>query len=641
MTTEPAFEPFDEEWARDTEAPREPGPEVLSEVRARYGYRCPACAAILGDVPEVGADGRYVRRPALCLEVGSPVDRRHTWRLSVVGNHTATRKSYQPAFHPNSIEHTYILCGNGHIFPYSAALGENEKHFGVHYWNTVAAMGPVASGKTYLLTRMLDQSLTHVGDFPGGRRDDRVTVRTYAGAPLEDYTLNQRRAQYDATLTTGQPMGATVAQSLAPYQILNSLVSPVMYDAVIELLRETVTETMVDETSWGTMPPQPIMLRTRVGDGAAGRHGWTCVVDLAGEFFEDRDERSAVGTVRERAVLRGYNALVWAIDPLLEAQVFDRFARSALEAQEPGSYDRLLRGSLRPGATSDDPDAENFTRTVRAQRRRVQRTIAQRITKLEGEFLTDDHSRVRLLVAVSKVDIIRLALEKTMDRAPARLDDIGKRGAFKAGIVHYLDHVARNVGEVYHPDPDCAELLRRLDVRLVADEYVLRERLSDLADSLLDHYSDAERFWHLVEEGSATDVRLGADPDDPYYDGPVLHVPSVGEHLRRALQPGPADQAGRAGADDPLLTRDLVMSAMGCGLVFALGYGEAMVGLMSMPWADVRVFLCSPLAATPQESPGRDRPTMDPFDDTVDFADTVDRSASLTQLLLRVLRGVL
>ncbi|GAA3398204.1 hypothetical protein [Cryptosporangium minutisporangium] len=634
MTDEP-FEPFDQKWLTAGDAPREPGPEVLAEVRARYGYRCPACAAVLGDVPEVGADNLYVRRPALCLEVGSPVDRRHTWRLSVVGNRTATRKSYQPAFHPNGVEYTYILCGNGHIFPYSAALGENEKHFGVHYWNTVAAMGPVASGKTYLLTRMLDQSLTHVGDFPGGRRDERVTVRTFAGAPLEDYTLNQRRTQYDATISTGQPIGATVAQSLAPYQILNTLVSPVMYDAVTELLKETVTETMVDETSWGTMPPQPIMLRTRVGDGTSGRHGWTCVVDLAGEFFEDRDERSAVGTVRERAALRGYNALVWAIDPLLEASVFDRFAREALESQEAGSYDRLLRGSLRPGATSDDPDAENFTRTVRAQRRRVQRTIAQRITKLEGEFLTDDLGRVRLLVAVSKVDVIRLALEKM------RLDDIGRSGAFKAGIVHYFDHVARNVGEVYHPDPDCAELLKRLDVRVVADEYVLQQRLSDLADSLLDHYSDARLFWQLVEEGQAADVRLGNDPADPYYDGPVLHVPSIGEHLRLALQPGTPDQAGRAGVDDPLLTRDLVMSAMGCGLVFALGYGEAMVGLMSMPWADLRIFLCSPLAATPQERAGRDRPAMDPLDDDVDFADTEERSASLTQLLLRVLRGVL
>ncbi|MFI5959855.1 hypothetical protein [Cryptosporangium sp. NPDC051539] len=637
--TEP-FEVFDPGWLPEPEAPRVPGPDVLDEVRSRYGYRCPACASVLGDVPEAGADGLYVRRPALVLEVGSPVDRRHTWRLSVVGNRAATRKSYQPPFHPNAVEYTYVLCGSGHIFPYSAALGENEKHFGVHYWNTVAAMGPVASGKTYLLTRMLDQSLTHVGDFPGGRGDERVTVRTYAGAPLEDYTLTTRRAQFDATLTSGRPIGATIGESLAPYQILNSLVSPVMFDAVIELMRETVTESMIDEGSWGTMPPQPIMMRTRVGDGTAGRHGWTCVVDLAGEFFADRDEQTAIGTVRERAALRGYNALIWTIDPVLETSVFDRFARRALDGRAPDAYDRLLRGSLRPGSSSDDPDAEDFTKSVRVRRRRVQRTIAQRITKLEGEFLTDDLGRVRLLVAVSKVDIIRLALEKTMEPA-ARLDDIGKSGSFKAGVMHYLDHVARNVGEIYHPDPDCAELLKRLDVRLVADEYVLQDRLSGLADSLLDHYSDADRFWQLVEEGGAADVRLGADPDDPYYDGPVLHVPSIGEHLRRALQPGPPDPAGRTGVDDPLLTRDLVMSAMGCGLVFALGYGEAMVGLMSMPWADLRIFLCSPLAATPQESAGRDRVTMDPLDDAADFADTADRSASLTQLLLRVLRGVL
>jgi hypothetical protein len=620
------------------------GPDVLKQARQRFGSRCPACGSILGDLPATDSGGLLVDRPALFLEVGGLVADERSWRLSVVGRTKATLRSYDPLFDPHSVEYTYLLCGNGHIFPFASMLGQAEKAYAVHYWNTIAAMGPSASGKTYLLTRMLDQELIHVGRFPTGSQEERLDVRLYAGAPLEDHALEQRRLQYDETLTTGRPIDPTRLNTLAPYQILNRRVAPFIFDAAIELLKDTVIPAMVNETRWGVNPPQPIMARTRVGDGPRARQGWTCVVDLAGEFFDDQAAGNDNRSGRDRSALRNYNALVWVIDPVLEARTFDPFAREPLEAQQPGSFLETVQGSLRAGTTtSGDRDAQTYVERVRANRRRIQRRISERITRLDGEFLSDDLDQIPLMIAVSKVDLIHRAISKATGHPQTLLTDLGEPGMFESGIVHYLHHVAQNAGITYHPVGDCAELLRRIDEREVTDRGVLNGRLVELAKALVGFYTDPDHFWALVEEGSGATVPLAPDHGIPgSYDGPVLRVPTIDEHLHLALRPGPPDAAGRLGIDDPFLTRDLVMSALGCGMVFALGYSATIKKLMTMPWIDLRLFLCSPLAAVPKAVINEDDDAaMATVRDDESFADLGTRSAALTQLLLRVLRRVL
>jgi hypothetical protein len=617
---------IDDDWEDDTP----PGPDVYEEVSKRYGPSCPACGAVLGAVPPHGTDGLYLSTPSICLEVCSPTNGQRAWRITVVGRPQATLRSYEPMFTAKRVEHLYILCGNGHIFPLGSTLRRTPTYFQVHDWNTIAAVGPVASGKTYMLTRMLSQNLIHFGRYPTGRRTRPIDIRSFAGLPLEDYALATRRDHYQATLTSGEPIAPTGVGSLwDPANILNSQVSIRMIDAVIELLRATVDESILDEDQWGTMPPQPIMLRTRLGDGPHSRLGWTCIVDLAGEFFNALGRPDAQGTVAERAKLRGYNALVWAIDPLLEDKAFDRFVEQA--ALSPEYYERLLRGSMRPGTTEV---AGKTIRSVRIDRQFRQRAIAADIVRLDNTFVADESDTMRLLIAVSKVDIIRLVLEK------ARLDDLGVDGQFKAGIVHYLAHVAENLDGRYRADAESAALLRQVDHRQVPDEDTLQETLSDLADALIAFYSDPDRFWALVETGEAATIPL--DPDEEEYDGYVgraLTVPGIGEHLHRALLPGRPDAAGRVRTDEVFLTRDLVMSAIACGMVFALGYGNVVVNLMSMPWIDLRLFLCSSLADAPETA--EHGSTMETRDGQPDFAATDDRSAALTQLFLHVLRGVL
>ena len=84
--------------------------------------------------------------------------------------------------------------------------------------------------------------------------------------------------------------------------------------------------------------------------------------------------------------------------------------------------------------------------------------------------------------------------------------------------------------------------------------------------------------------------------------------------------------------------RDLVTSAVGCGIAYGLGHEEALYAVLRDPAQYPRFFVCSPLATVPA-SP--DNEHLVPLAAAVRFPQPHARSAGLTQLLFAVLEKAL
>jgi len=577
------------------------GPDLVS----RFGRTCPVCDATLGAAPPLDPkSSRFVVPPGFKLEVGPPDHQdRYPWRLTLVGGNYPRPTSTEPVFTEHEIDYVYLLCGGGHIFPDSTPLYSPDARQRIDEWNMVAALGAPASGKTYLLIRMLRQSLDNPDNWTSMEDLDRV--RQFQLSPLEQIPLTDRSSMYSNMLATGDAIEPTMTNRRGtPDGILGEQL-PDALDAIKEMIRRTVLDGERRARSWGTRFRQPLVLRTATRD----RRTWTGVADLPGEMFDpDKLVR------REQVKLRDYDSLIWVVDPAVAAGTLDRFARDSLA--DGSSYGDILDGSLRPG-TVEGGNAE----VVRANRDHIQTEIGQQLTLLEGVFTNQQGPSLQVLVAVSKCDLIHAGLTKK------DLDELGQPGEVLRGVGGYLALAARRFTEGrLDSDGAAADLLHYLHGGISTEQAVRDQRVRQIAAELIRHFSDPTAFWNLAHTGGPDRIDVpGAGIACP---GQTLAVPSIGEHLDRSLRPGAARR---------VLMRDLVMSAVGCGVAYGLGHEDALFKIIRDPALIVRFHLCSPLGTVPQAYDDGFAARMRPLAEQARFPRVQERSAALTQLLLSVL----
>ncbi len=581
---------------------------------------CPICGADFNCTPQVDDEDGGMRPPSLMLEVGMSADRRPPmpWRLSVPGTQLH-RESGNPPF--TKAKWTYALCGNGHYFLVEVA--------GQRYWRRsrldfrdqsfAAAIGPVASGKSYLLVRTLNQPL-----LPESRDyyEANPPMPTSRNDPLEAVPKTTLENHYRKTGGNHEPIPATMRQELVPAEILAERVSDELYDAVEALQKEVMRRPRADK--WGTVVRQPITLRYDSPGGPV----LTCVADLAGELFDAPQHQFASnefqGTNDLETIMPWCNSIVWVIDPLHgEEPVFQEYLAAALQDDE--LYRRALTGSSRPderragrGTVEQDIDKRSsmFAR------------IAERLAAGDSELASELGGTHRNLVVISKCDLFKLALRKS------GLDDFGQPGSVRRGVAIYLDHLARRRVPGTAAE-DVEKLLEYLGTGRAEDRYA---RSDQVADGLVEHYSDSEAFWDLVHRGgqagehnSLHTETITLDAADDYVrQQRTVVVPTADEHLKACLLPGGADL---------LQMRDLVMSALGCGIMFGLGHGNDVRHLLGQRWQAQQFFLCSPLGTVPL---GDDRVgnRMTPMAGGR-YPSVKGRSAGMQQLLLRILKEAL
>ncbi|GAA3456966.1 hypothetical protein [Dactylosporangium matsuzakiense] len=600
------------------------GPIDLSAIFDQFGGRCPVCAAALGaQVPIDRQSGRFESPPCLLLEIG-PGDGAagYAWRVSVVGAGFPPARSTVPRFVESEVEYIYVLCGDGHVFPYSAPAfhrfgHERDARRRVDRWNMIAAVGALASGKTYLLIRMLNQELANTqNNFPqhNGRRVERHQLN-----PLEQFPLDLRSAEYNKTVSELRPMQPTQAEETRP-AVLLKIQLPEAVEAIRELIRKTVLDGERRADRWGHGFRQPLVIRTT----SSNQITWTGIADLPGELFS-----SDPGSARERAMLRAFDALIWVIDPAVAAGALDKMARAPIS--DEADYASVLDGSLRPGTT-----AVEDTRQVRADRQQDQFEIGRRLTLKDSDYIAAHGRPLEMLIAVTKCDLIRAGLRK--DRLSTeggrRLDALGRPGLVRRGIGAYLASVTRRwrAGEIV-PDEHSLRLLSYLYPSAAVQLDVVERRVNQVIDGLLDHYSQEEAFWGLVHEGQRDIVEIpgGGDMALP---AQRIEVLSIGEHQDQSTEPGSSER---------MLIRDLIMSAIGCGVAYGLGHDTALFNLLQQETQRVRFFLCSPLGTVPvsraEGQPGYAQTyRLEPMNSDDTFPYMGDQSAALTQLLLASLR---
>jgi hypothetical protein len=588
--------------------PKPPPPQ--EDPTSRFGTTCPVCRQLLGATqpPLDPETGRFMMPPSFRLEVGAPDGRNGMpWRVTMLAGNYRPAESMDPAFNQHEVDFVYLLCGGGHIFPDATpvfrsglARKPDEARQTIDEWNMVAAMGAPASGKTYLLVRMLKQNLDNLTQW--NAHDDAGRIRLRKLSPLEELPLTSRIGKYNDTRQTGEAIQPTGTDRQAtPAGMLEDQLRDALA-AIQELVRRTVVNGERRALQWGRQFRQPLVLRTDSG----GRRTWTGVADLPGELFDERGINR-----REAGMLRSFDALLWVVDPAVAPNATEWMATESVAEER-----LLLDGSLRPGTVVDAYGAE----IVRGNRESIQDDIGQQVTMVDGLFATNEGRPLQMLVAVTKCDLIRAALEKPgLD-----LRDIGAPGDVERGTATYLsvamDRWSRGTGA----DPGAAQLLTYIWGAQTTEPAVRQRRAVQVARGLLDHFSQPEEFWKLVHVG--TDNEVGIPGGDMTTEVPQhVRVPSIDEHLDSALRPG-------SGA--LILLRDLIMSAVGCGLAYGLGQQSALFRMHREPWITLRFFLCSPLATVPIAV---DDIRLKPLDPRDRFPRVDERAAALTQLLLAVL----
>lgn len=582
----------------------------------RFGESCPICGAVLGESIAVDSrTGRFDVTPAIQLQVGAP-DRagRPSWRVGFVQGRFRRATSMTPAFSEREVDFVYLLCGGGHIFPDASPLyyarGTGDAQQRVDVWNMVAAIGAPASGKTYLLLRTLHQSLDNEENLAFHDTADRVQVRELS--PLEKVPLSVRTEGYGHTLAEGYAIMSTNADAVGtPAGILSEYL-PDAFAAVRSLIRRTVLGGAQRAKDWGRGSRQPLVLRT----DARGRRSWTGVADLPGEMFADDQVN-----VRERSKLRAYDALIWVLDPVVAANATDWLFEGSLSAGAakdlPGDavFAHVLDGSMRPGSTAADGPA-----VVRPKREQVQQEIGRQLSLVEGSMAGDQGGALEMLVAITKCDLIAASLQVK------DLEDLGSPGMVRRGATALLLlYAGRLAAQALKADQASTEILEFIWAGETARQSVREYRAEHFAESLLRHYSESDAFWNLVHHGRPERV--------PVYEQGVnrprweIQVPSTGDHL---------DVCATAGANTIFL-RDLVMSAVGCGVAYGLGYENAVAGMLRNRWQNPRFFLCSPLTTVPFA--GEDA-VLTPLDPRARFPRAHERSAGLTHLMLAILEKV-
>ncbi len=503
---------------------------------------------------------------------------------------------------PTDTVFEYLLCGSGHIFPSDTPIYHSGRRQQptkpAESWDMVAAVGPTGSGKTYLLLRALRQSLMNER-FYGASDPDRM--HRVELTPLEEVPMRVRGSQYSRTLSEGAPIPATnLNLEGTPYGIRRDLM-PDLVDEIQRMIRETDVDGPAHAQTWGRGSRQPLVMRT----ATRGASIWTGVADLPGELFtEDNEFRP------ENTNLRLYDALVWVVN-LVIADGGDGIIRNSAIGH---SYAEVMDGNLRPGSLAT-VDADG----VRAERNQVQLRLGELLAGYRGKWTAERSTTQSLAVAVNKCDLIHASLDGSC--AEWKED-----GTVHLGVVKYLMETATRLSRSQRTaDPDATALLNLILGDDNAQEEWRIERARAVAVDLLRHYAEPQRFWNLVHVGDEDQVH--GDTGRGRFPW-ALRVPSIGEHLDTSLK---ADTGAK------LLARDLVMSALGSGIVCGLGHVDAVHTILSKDNVDLRFFLCSPLATVPVATQSAGHAALAPLDPEKTFSRVNDRSAALTQLLMVML----
>ncbi|MEJ2857631.1 MULTISPECIES: hypothetical protein [unclassified Saccharothrix] len=555
---------------------------------------CPACGHDFGVAPAEGP-------PSLHLAIGPGPSGRPQWRLSLFDEHGQPGKHWQSAeYDPGQAQDVYWLCGDGHLFFDHHLQGVRRTTARIDRFAGAAAVGAIAAGKSYLLLRTLNQELA----LPPASRDTRSGAPPVKmnGTVFEERPMRALRREYDSTVEDNVPLDRTSLLEMVPTGFLADAVG----DDVVQQIRQIHVELLgASPARWGTVVRQPIVQRY----GLRGRVLITSVADLPGEFFnaETYDQE-----YRQRALAK-YDSLVWTIDPIVEPR-FTAFL-------PPDDVQRLTMGSIRP----DEATLRDLDR-ARKRRRVQQRDIADRLTA-QGDFGKDDSTTRKLLVCLTKADLVTHAV-----RDGRGLAELGAPDAVVTGVADYLVDVSnRCAGRIGHEevveqavwDGLVRDLTRDLEVPEIREDIARH-----VARELVRHYSDGERLWNLIHDGGEDRISVEAGGSETELARKIA-VPSIDQHVAASLAPG---EGGL------LRQRDLVMSALTCGLVYGLGLAQTVRQLFDQRWRETRFYLCSPFGQVPVLSPG----TQDRFEleGGREFPAASEPSAALTQLKLGLLSGV-
>ncbi|MGD9527649.1 MAG: hypothetical protein AB7L91_18100 [Dehalococcoidia bacterium] len=540
-----------------------------------------------------------------------------------------------PSFNPRRVYRVYHVCGEGHISlverPQIEEPLQDERPLEIPQVRAMfAAVGGTAAGKSYLLVRTLAQPLIpraiRPGRVPGYRTA--LTYRTPPSDWVENIPGNELLWEYDKGRSNNEQIPNTTVDRLLPTELLGDLLTSNLefeeedqtLTSVIKEIHKKLpntTDDTPDPESWGRRIRQPVVLRSQFeqtgGERRRGPLSWIGITDLAGESFAapDADNPHEDGAGGQGEFLQHFDGLLWVVDPAADPRITELAAKSR---RDPAVVRNILSASVRV-AHGEDPTA------VQGTRERNQNWVAENVERL----LRSDGTTSLMHVVVTKCDLIRAALS-----ACDGFDQLFADKSVEYGVAAYIEHVLDRTGSVdAGTSPVIASPeLRRLLTELHRIGTGRRNKVVDECASILtEHYGNADRFWRLVHgPGDATDV-LDLSPADGALPRDLI-VPAPDVHLVASLQP---DQA------DVLQVRDFVMSALGCGIVHALGFDVTVLKLFERGGCDTRFHLCTPLVELPtQAEPGVSG--FGPAEPGAKFPVRNDASAGLTHLLLAILR---
>ncbi|WP_367129153.1 hypothetical protein [Saccharothrix sp. HUAS TT1] len=561
--------------------------------------KCPACYADLGVPPSRDEEG-YPRPPSLWLEVHGTQPGDMQWRIGLYGDPQSWASS---DFQERRIRWYYRICGDGHVFldRIRSTGARYDPEWTVESFDVAAAIGGTAAGKSYLVLRTLSQQLTTTSLESVDWRPDLTAINPQTSDMLEEHPLNVLVGHYARTEEEGRPMNATQLGEMMPVAFLNDTVSADLVNRIDE-----IHEVHAAGNEWGKRIRQPIVRRYQIG----GRRVLTAIADLPGELF---DQRTVLADDRQR-LLRNYSTLMWVVDPVI--------TKGFTGLLPDDKAERVMRGSMRPAK-----DVNTGADRVRGARNLVQNRVAGQLAELSGSLAVDLGGTQQVLVCVTKADLFRLALEagRTL-RDLGRGPDADGPGDVVTGVARYLLEVARR------SDSGRTALDRaahNVVVPILHNQYDVRVRNQaalQVAGSLVTHYADPHALWNLVHLGGRDLIKVEAGDPSALLPPSEIPLPSLDRHLTESLVVGQARV---------LRVRDLVMSALTCGITYGLGFGQQIASMLGQDWRELRFFLCSPLGEVPVPS-GEGAESFQPLGKG-HFTDLTARSGALSQLLLNLL----
>lgn len=479
----------------------------------------------------------------------------------------------------------YRFCGDGHAFFAGYHPGGPEAAYGGAVDSQVVAMvGSPASGKSYLLARTLGQRLSMQPRIEG-RVVDAVEGTVFTGLMQEYAKAVSQGTSLSATGILRETPGA-----LWPFRLHSDL-----WQSIVKLTGLS-DEDLRERWTGSLFQPLTRSYRIDSRDSRSGEHDvLLAVADLAGEHFvRGMDLIAELDALQLGYVLSGFDALVWAIDPAVCHSFLDW-----------SHWDRAkIFGSVRPELNREEQTEED--------RDEYQWQIAGQLGGL-AEFNTEQGGTQDVLVTVTKADLFHEVLGNQRESFRELGGD-----SFVRGVERYLQYLCLR-------DPNAG--------RVVLGGHVDATRIASFAGHLVDALSEPDNYWSLVETGRPFELRVaGTNVHNP---GWTLPVESIDGYLQ-ALRDNP-------NTDHP---RSVIMSALGCGLVCALGFADSVDGLLDQHNRRVAFFVTSAMGAVPKAErrtdgngyrvtpdDGQGRPSR--------FPSARESSAALTQLHAALLRRCL